>query len=200
MPGPQEEMKMQQLVALERWKLALALGATLVVGLVVGFLVERGRVSARAPAADLLATPSPVVASPTLLPTPSASATPSPTPTSTPTVAPSATAAATLAPDPPVSNGSKVFSQSGSGGQTSTVPAPVRDNWALSYSFLCGGGGNFSVTIRDASGGTVYADPPFAVDSAQARGVQQFAQGGTGLQVQISADASCQWSYEVVSS
>lgn len=184
---------MQQLVTLERWKLALALAGVLVAGLLIGFFIERARTSNSSPLATTTPAPS---ATPSLLPTPSASATPSPSPTPAPTSAP----APTLAPDPSVSNGNKVFSQQGSGNQTNAVSAQVQDNWGLSYSFLCSGAGQFNVSIADSGGNTITADPPFAVDGTQASGVQQFAKGGQGLQVQIRVNGSCQWSYDVYSS
>ena len=187
---------MQELVTLERWKLALALIGVLVAGLLVGFLVERARTSGNAPVANTTPTAAPT-ATPSLLPTPSASASASATPSPSPSPTP---APATLAPDPSVGNGSKVASQQGSGNQTNTINAILQPNWGFSYSFLCSGGGHLNVTILDMSGSTVDGDPPFAVQGSQASGVQQFAKGGQQLQVQVRVDGSCQWSYDVYSS
>ncbi|MDQ2960994.1 MAG: hypothetical protein M3R48_08105 [Candidatus Dormibacteraeota bacterium] len=183
---------MQRIVTMERWKLAAAIAATLVVGLAIGFVVERARLSNTGTATVAVPTPS---ASPTLLPTPSASDTPTPTPT--PTAAP-ATPAPTLSAPPAVGNGTLVSSQSGSGNGIFPLPQ-VNDNWGFAYSFACDGSGQLAITVVGSGGQTVNGDPPFAVDGSTAQGVQQFAKGGNGLQVRVGAGGGCQWRYNVYS-
>jgi hypothetical protein len=183
---------MQRIVTLERWKLAAAIAGTLVVGLLVGFLVERARASNNGIATVAVPTPP---ASPTLLPTPSPIDTP--TPSATPTAAP-ATAAPTLAAPPAVGNGSNVSSQSGSGNGTFPLPQ-VNDNWGLSYSFACSGSGQLNITIVGGGGQSVTGDPPFAVYGSGAQGVQQFAKGGSGLQVRVGVGGGCQWRFNAYS-
>lgn len=196
---------MQPMVAMERWKLASLVVLTLVVGLILGFLVERSRVHTTAGPTSTTTVPTPS-ADVTLLPTPSATVTPSPSPTPTATSAPTpmptptptpATPAPTLAAPPTVSNGGNpVVSQSGNADGTYSVPSTLNDGWVFSYSFLCSSPGRFTVTVLDSSGQPVGADPPFAVDGSDAQGVQQFARGGT-LQVRIGIQGSCQWRFNV---
>lgn len=184
-----------------RWRIAAIAGATLLVGFIAGFLVERARVSGSSRSSTAVVTPS---ASATLLPTPSStdsgsqSASPSSTATPTPAQPSSsgATPAPTLPPTPPVSNARHLSSSSGNGSRTLAATV-VPDGWALAYSYLCSpSSGSFQGTILDASAGnqTDAADPPFLSAGNTGQGVQSYSRGGN---LAVKIDTSCQWRVDI---